>query len=419
MAIIKCPECRHTTSDKAPTCPRCGVEIAGKVAQCPYCGEYYLIAESICPSCHHDLHHVVPQQETITETVEDSSAPSPVAPASMEKQILQPSTEEQTQQPNTVSYSSKTDQGEEERMEWHTPKRNRTKLIVSLVVLGLFIATSLYVFKECSHIQKENRAFEMAIKNNDPKLLENFIANFPNATQEHLDAINKKIKELNQLNQEWADALAAKSTEALENYLNKYPNTPHKGEIENMIDSMDWEYTLSSNSTDLYQQYLNDHPYGAHAEEAKEKMREIKAKILQPEEKSMVDNLLTKFFRAVNARDENTLTSTLNPSMTSFIGVNNPTEGDVISWMNRQYKEDVTEVVWRLNHNLNISKREVGENAYEYTTKLTATEDIKRAGETTTHKFNITAVISPDGKISSMKMNKVVTEPDDSEPKKE
>src|SRR5574344_1339556 len=31
MAIIKCPECGHPVSDKAPTCPNCGVEIAGKV----------------------------------------------------------------------------------------------------------------------------------------------------------------------------------------------------------------------------------------------------------------------------------------------------------------------------------------------------------------------------------------------------
>lgn len=31
MAIIKCPECGHQTSDKAPVCPNCGVEIAGKI----------------------------------------------------------------------------------------------------------------------------------------------------------------------------------------------------------------------------------------------------------------------------------------------------------------------------------------------------------------------------------------------------
>ena len=41
MAIIKCPECGHQISDKAPVCPSCGVEIAGKVIKCPNCGEVY------------------------------------------------------------------------------------------------------------------------------------------------------------------------------------------------------------------------------------------------------------------------------------------------------------------------------------------------------------------------------------------
>mgnify|MGYP000565577660 CR=1 FL=1 len=31
MALIKCPECGHQISDKAPVCPNCGVEIAGKI----------------------------------------------------------------------------------------------------------------------------------------------------------------------------------------------------------------------------------------------------------------------------------------------------------------------------------------------------------------------------------------------------
>ena len=39
MAIIKCPECGHQISDKAPVCPSCGVVIAGNVIKCPYCGE--------------------------------------------------------------------------------------------------------------------------------------------------------------------------------------------------------------------------------------------------------------------------------------------------------------------------------------------------------------------------------------------
>ena len=39
MAVIKCPECGHQTSEKATVCPSCGVEIAGKIVKCANCGE--------------------------------------------------------------------------------------------------------------------------------------------------------------------------------------------------------------------------------------------------------------------------------------------------------------------------------------------------------------------------------------------
>ena len=52
MAIIKCPECGHQISDKAPVCPSCGVEIAGKVTKCPNCGEVYFKDQEMCPNCH-------------------------------------------------------------------------------------------------------------------------------------------------------------------------------------------------------------------------------------------------------------------------------------------------------------------------------------------------------------------------------
>ena len=51
--IIKCPECGHQVSDKAPICPSCGVEIAGHLIKCSYCGEIYLKEDAVCPNCHH------------------------------------------------------------------------------------------------------------------------------------------------------------------------------------------------------------------------------------------------------------------------------------------------------------------------------------------------------------------------------
>ena len=64
MAIIKCPECGHQISDKAPICPSCGVEIAGKITRCTNCGEVYFNDQQLCPSC-----HTANQQNTIQQQV--------------------------------------------------------------------------------------------------------------------------------------------------------------------------------------------------------------------------------------------------------------------------------------------------------------------------------------------------------------
>ena len=52
MAIIKCPECGHPVSDKAPTCPTCGVEIAGKITTCTNSGTVYFSTLNMSPNCH-------------------------------------------------------------------------------------------------------------------------------------------------------------------------------------------------------------------------------------------------------------------------------------------------------------------------------------------------------------------------------
>lgn len=66
--IIKCPECGHQVSDKAPLCPSCGIEIAGHILKCSNCGEIYLREEGSCPNCHHsEVLKFTPIKEDTTE----------------------------------------------------------------------------------------------------------------------------------------------------------------------------------------------------------------------------------------------------------------------------------------------------------------------------------------------------------------
>jgi len=78
MAIIKCPECGHAVSDKAPVCPSCGVEIAGKIIRCPQCGQLYFTHQTACPACNHPTTPAT-AGPMVTPTTQGAT-PAPVTP---------------------------------------------------------------------------------------------------------------------------------------------------------------------------------------------------------------------------------------------------------------------------------------------------------------------------------------------------
>lgn len=370
MAVISCPECGHQVSDKAPTCPNCGVEIVGKVTQCRHCGKAVLVEDSVCRHCGKAI-----------------SGNKPDAQANV-RQTLQNKPQRRKKK-----------------------ESNSLKPYVIIVILTLLISLfGLYYYKSNKE-KREETAYEMAMRSTDPTLLQNFLNNFADASKEHIDSIKARLDYLNMIDDEWENVRAMKSKTALQDYLAKYPGTNHKGEIENMLDSMDWEQAVKSNNNDMYQQYINEHPYGKHADDARDKISELKAKTVQPEERHMIVQLMRKFFISVNKHDENGLLSTLSPQMTSFIGLSNPTEMDVKRWMDKLYsKEGVSEIIWRLNNDYIINKREVGDDAYEYTAKFSASEDIKYTdnAKSVTEHYHITANITPDGELSAMSINKII-----------
>ena len=348
--IINCPECGHKTSDQAPTCPNCGIQIGGKVKICPSCQQAYFIHEKECPRC----------------------------------------------KPNKKSGKG-------------NKKSKHSFIMIAAILAALAIATTLYFNKEKSR-SKENNAYELAVRSDDPRLMENFLNNFPNATPEHIEGIQKKLQQINNVQEEWQKALQSRSKTDLQNFLAKYPNTNHKAEIQNLIDSIDWAQALKSNTIDAYQQYLEVHPYSNFATIARESIKNIKTQTIQPEERTAIDNLLTNFFRSINAKNEEGVIQTLSNNMTAFNNIAAPTQEDVLQWMRKQYKEEGTHILWRLNHQLNIQKREIGDNAYEYTVKLSGTEEVRNAQQTANNEHQITAIVSPNYKISSININKISNE---------
>lgn len=378
MAIIKCPECGHPVSDKAPTCPTCGVEIVGKTITCANCGTTYFKDQALCPNCH---------------------CPNPLNAATSPLTSIQTAT--LSQESNSTQSSSEHESSTSEK------KNNRFIWIISFVI-ALIICGTLYYFYHSASQQQEEEAYEYAMKSNDPDVLQSYLETYKDADQAHIDSIMSHLNMLKTLDTEWTNAIVSGSKEAIEAYLQKYPNSPYRQEAWNKIDSIDWQIAKKADTAEAYQTYLDEHTDGSHIEEAENAMKKAKSRDLQPEESQMVSSLFRKFFQSINTRNEDGLTATCEDVLSSLLGKPAATKSDVLTFMNKLYKEDITNMIWRINDDYQIKKREVGDEEYEYQVVFTARQEVSRNdGSTQEGNFKISATVSPDGKISAFNMARI------------
>ena len=430
MAIIKCPECGRQISDKAPTCPSCGVEIAGKITKCPNCGEIYFSNLEMCPNCHElnpSLTRMTPptgmsqqtpaSQASMTQQQEAENAARQNAIRQEEirrqealRQQARPQTPVRTATPPTPpvrpqqTHSQNGGNGERTQAE----KKSARGVIIISLIFAFLVCGIFYYFYDSANKNKELEAYEYAMQSSDPMVLQSYLDTYKDADEAHRDSIMAHLELLKQTDQDWTNAVVSGSKEALQAYLDKYPNSPHKQEVLNKIDSIDWNVAKNADNVEAYQAYLAAHADGSHIEEAENAMKKAKSRDLQPEEKDMVSSLFRHFFQSINTRDADGLQASCEDILSSLLGKNSATKADVVTFMNKLYKEDVTNLNWFLTNDYKIKKREVGDEDYEYQVQFSAREEVQLTdGTKKTNHFKINATVSPDGKVSAFNMSKV------------
>ena len=449
MAIIKCPECGQQISDEATVCPICGEKIAGNIVKCTNCGEVYFKDNGICPHCYSILPHgerreareaelaeeepghgkeETPQQtgeaaeSSTTPTEEETATPElgEATPIDDKKQseATEPSTddEEETEEDDLTYIDTDEENLEkpihianENTTAGGSGKHNFIPIIVSLAITALIAAVCLYFYND-SKLSRENQAFQLAIKSGNVNEMNSFLRNFTDASSEHKIAIKEKIAEVTKQKEDLSMSVVTRDKEKILQFLTDYPDTPQKSTLLAMIDSIDWETALASNKKKAYEEYIAAHGNGLFVKEAKEKIA-VKVIASTPEDEAKAKSLFREFFLSVNSNDASRLTATLNPSLATFMGTNNAGNGDVVSWMHRQHGDDVSSVIWKLNHDYKITKREqnsVVENTVEFTAKRTI---IKKDGQASSEHFKVSAMMTGNNKVSSMSMTKYTPKP--------
>lgn len=417
MAIIKCPECGRQISDKAPTCPSCGVEIAGKTTKCPNCGEVYFNYLEMCPNCQTPNPTLVGGRGGITPT---PSAPGQsidqVAPVQQSARRTMQQTERPgkpaTPPPPPVRPTTNNGNGGEQNPEEKEPEKKmsvRSILIISLI-FSVLVCGILYYFYDNANKNKEMEAYEYAMQSSDPMVLQSYLDTYKDADEAHRDSITAHLEQLKQNDQDWTNAVVSGSKDALQAYLQKYPNSIHKQEVINKIDSIDWNVAKNADTADAYQTYLDAHRDGSHIEEAENALKKVKGRDLQPEEKEYITGLYRQFFQSINSRDGDGLLANCEDILSSLLGKNSAPKSDIVTFMNKLYKEDVANMNWHINNDYQIKKREIGDSEYEYQVVFTAKQAVdKTDGSKHEQLFKISSTVSPDLKISSFNMSKVNT----------
>ena len=485
MAMIKCPECGHVISDRAPSCPSCGAKIENEVVKCPVCGEAYFKEQAECPHCHHrtanastmENEHpnnvVPPAPQSPSAGVADTNVPQPpsnnayvqptVTPVAAQQQQnvygngqgmqslanqpvnnayqgqpvqptqqqggyqAQPAQPTQQQsgyqaQPAQPTNGPQSQFGNPQQPQYgqvppQTPPpgtqqpQNKNILTIALisVVALLFIGLGAYFFFGSSS-NKEQQAYEYALNSNDPAVLESYLNNYRDADPMHRDKISQQLAQLKQSELDWTNTMVSGSKTALADFLSKYPNSTHKAEAERKIDSLDWLVAKKANTAEAYNLYVTEHPNGVYIDEANNSLNVAKTKNITPKEKEMLALVFRSVFRSINDRDDEGLTSNFSDFLSSFLGKSNASKSDVIAFLNKIYKDDITAMEWRANNDMKITKREIGIDEYEYSVDFSAKQKIEREDEDqeTEANYRIKAKVNPDGKITELNMVKVI-----------
>ena len=413
--IIKCPECGHQVSDKAPICPSCGVEIAGHLIKCSYCGEIYLKEDAVCPNCHHSAStdNSVNEDDVKTEPVKDDSQYngdySEAETSSVELVVSAESIEEEPRLDGTPTQDTLTIESPSSDAEVSTDdvivkpeskNNNHTPLFVSLLIALVICAVLLFFYKR-GNDNHEAEEYKIALKSNNRQVMEQYLEDYPNAPLIHINSIRDLLKQTQQNNDEWGCVIQQNTIASYKAYLETHPNTPYKNEILKRVEELYWNDVVNQNTEAAYLGYREKYPKGIHVKEADEKLKIMLDNTSTPSEEKVAVSAVRQFLQGLNSKSTSKIEG-VTASSFNFLGAGGATIADVSKYMREKlYQADVKEITWQLGTVLNATtdKSEDGTTVQKIT--IPARLEIVREGGKGSNKYTIKAQIE-NGKITAI-----------------
>ena len=413
--IIKCPECGHQVSDKAPICPSCGVEIAGHLIKCSYCGEIYLKEDAVCPNCHHSesTDNSVNEDDVKTEPVKDDSQNngdySESETSSVELVVSAESIEEEPRLDGTPTQDTLTIESPSNDTEVSTDdvivkpeskNNNHTPLFVSLLIALVICAVLLFFYKR-GNDNHEAEEYKIALKSNNRQVMEQYLEDYPNAPLIHINSIRDLLKQTQQNNDEWGRVIQQNTIASYKAYLETHPNTPYKNEILKRVEELYWNEVVNQNTEAAYLGYREKYPKGIHVKEADEKLKIMLDNTSTPSEEKVAVSAVRQFLQGLNSKSTSKIEG-VTASSFNFLGAGGATIADVSKYMREKlYQADVKEITWQLGTVLNATTDKSDDGTTVQKITIPARLEIVREGGKGSNKYTIKAQIE-NGKITAI-----------------
>ena len=302
--------------------------------------------------------------------------------------------------------------------EESTPdKNNHLSLAVSLLIAAITAAVLLFLYNQgvgANKANNEQEAFAQAMSSSEPTVLKNYLKENPSASKAHRDSISARLKVLTtttqnmqQSDNDLSVALTSNSKEVLQQFIAKYPDSKHRGELEAKIDEIDWAGAVAKNNENAYLGYKAQHPNGIHSKEADEKLKNIltpekaeesaAAKVTDGERAKAVA-AVRQLLQGINSKSTDKISGAVAPSL-NFLGSGGATVKDIRRYMtDRLYQADVKTINWHLGSPAEVTKKSNEADA-DIRLKIPATLDIERKGGKSKRSYVISATIK-NGRIT-------------------
>ena len=264
MSLIKCPECGHEVSTKAPRCPHCGVPIAGNLKRCPNCDTIMLKDVECCPNC--DTPFLVtneaPEPTPAPAPAEPTPTLTPPAPAAPTEEVTAPTTDTTEPASNQPTAPTPSPAAAPAKKKKSLGGWALFALIVVLAALAVLIVWQIRSSREAS----AEAAFTLLRECNDPRSFEDFINRYPKSR--HIGEVQARLKELREEETAWKAASITTQVELIRTFIENYPTSAHRATAFHRIDTLDWRTADNAGTSASYTSYINAHEAGDFITEA-------------------------------------------------------------------------------------------------------------------------------------------------------